>query len=148
MSCRADLTYVWRQDDGGRREVQLRDIEWLVEKIGGVELVQRSSPSLRWKLLRLLLGAGSEIHGPHAGGEASDAWARSGGCTGRRIVRLRGLVTGHGSWLGHPVRRLRLLLLRYRGAIGSGLKFWLRIASICRGGSAVLSSYTLSRNPS
>jgi hypothetical protein len=128
-----ESTYVRRQDDGRRREVQLGDIERLIQKIGGVELVERTGPRLGRKLLRLLLGSGPEVHGRHAGGEPGDA-SRSRGSSGRGVVRLRGLVTSDWSWgwLGHPIRLLRL------GAVGSGLGFWLRIPSICRHGSPEL----------
>lgn len=65
---RIQKTYVGRQDDGGWREVQFRHIEWLVEEISRVKLIQRTSSRLRGELLRLLLWntAGSTSTQVHA----------------------------------------------------------------------------------
>jgi hypothetical protein len=56
-------TYIRRQDDRRRGEVQLGDIEGLVEEIGRVELVEGAGPPLGRDLLRLLLRSGPKIHG-------------------------------------------------------------------------------------
>jgi hypothetical protein len=87
----------------------------LVEEVGGVELVEWPASRLGWKLLRLLLGARSEIHGREAGGQTGDTSGGRGSSSGG-VVWLRGLVAAHSGWLSHgAIRLLRL------SAVCSGL---------------------------
>lgn len=119
---RIQKTYIGRQDDGGWREVQFRHIEWLVEEISRVKLIQRTSSRLRGELLRLLLWntAGStstQVHALETGSQTGNA-ARSRDSSGRGIVRIRSLVTADSSGLAVWLGRL--------SAIGGWLDLWLR----------------------
>lgn len=113
-------THVRRKNDGRWRQVQLRDVEGLVEEIGGIELVDRSDTSLRGRLLLLRHGHGlasSHLHACHALRDAADVRR------GRRAV-AGGLEPGRGG-------RGELLGSRISAAGGgTGLLLLTRISAI------------------
>lgn len=120
-------TYIGRENNGRRREVELRHVERLVEKVRRVELVQ--SYSLRDLAHGLLPGA--DLHLRHAGGDPGDTsrGSSTGDGAGSGIVRIRRLVApgARSHRLLHPVG----LLSRVSRNGGLGLR--LRVAPVGRG---------------
>lgn len=120
--------YVWWEYDGRRRQVQLRDVEWLVEQICGIELVQGDWTSLSSgdRLSWLSSGSSTELYTSKALCDAGDStgWGRST----RWVVGIRSLVsdsaTNRGSRLWHAIRRL------WCAAVCGGLSILARVASI------------------
>lgn len=139
----AGSSYVRRQNDRRRREVQLGDVEGLVEEVGRVELVERPSSRLGRELLRgLLRRSRAEIHGRHAGGQTGNT-ARGRRDSGGGVVGLWCLVASKrgGGWLRHAIRLLRLGAVGSRlSTIGGGRGFWLWVTSVSRGGSSILAA--------
>lgn len=113
----ARRTYIWGQDDRRRGKVQLGHVEWLVQEVCRIELVEW--PDARLTLRRHLLGSWlswprPHLHACHALRDATHA-----GCTRsrRRAIRIGRLeARGGGSrravCLGSTVRGgLRLCVL-------------------------------------
>jgi len=114
-------THVWREDDRGWREVQLRDIEGLIEKVCGIELVERDGSGLSGSRLGWLgSGAGAELHARHARGDAGHAGGGAGSST--RIVRFGSLVSSGASdgnaGLGRAVCRSATICRYSLGILG------------------------------
>jgi len=140
-------TCVGGKDNRRRGQVQFRNGEGLVHQIGGIQMVERSSPGglgcwcgRNWLLL---LGLATELHAAHSLSDAGDT--RSAGlATGSRsrIALVGGLITAIACLLGLNARLRSSIALGILVSLGRGL------LSIGLGIAAVAGTLLLSRRDS
>lgn len=125
-------SYIGRENDWRRGQIQLRDVERLGQEVRRIQLVESSGPVCLGHLRGLRLA--SHLHASHALGDAGDASGRT--LTTRRLVSLIrslvaaicGLRCGHG--LLCAIAGLGILVSSRRGSASSRLRFTLRIGAV------------------
>lgn len=125
------VSYIGREDDGRRRQIQLRGVEGLRQEVRRIQLVENGGPALLGHLGRLRLA--SDLHAGHALGDARDAGGRS--WASRRLVSLvRSLVAvrrlRRGDGLRCAIAGLGILVTRRRGDASDGLRLDWRIGAV------------------